>query len=103
MNKSGLFGLAVLVFSIVVISGSQVVPVAVSARESQRSGGRGRALSYVQLDSVDWAVGYRIAVFDALGVATVSYEQMAAARTESVLSREIEGRGLSWTSPLRKD
>ena len=42
-------------------------------------------------------MGYRVAVFEALGVGAVSYEQMASAGTEPVLSREIEGRGLSWT------
>jgi len=47
--------------------------------------------------SVDWAVGYRVTVFEALGVNAVTYEEMAATGAAPVLIKEIDGQGLSWT------
>ena len=75
----------------------QIVPVAVSPGKAKGVAVVGELCPTFSWTSVDWAVGYRVAVFEALGVAAVSYEQMASSGTTPVLTKEIEGRGLSWT------
>jgi len=97
MKRKTLVCFVLLGLLVVLGPAAQVVPVAVSP-------GRARGVAVVSelcptfsWTSVDWAVGYRVVVFEALGVGAVSYEQIASAGTEPVLSREIEGRGLSWT------
>ena len=91
----GCFGLLALL--VVLGAAAQVVPVAVSPGRTGGMAVVGELCPTFSWTSVDWAVGYRVAVFEALGIGAVSYEQMASAGTEPVLSREIEGRGLSWT------
>jgi len=97
MKKRTLACFGLLGLWIVIGLAEQVVPVAVSP-------GRAKGVAVVSelrptfsWTSVDWAVSYRIAVFEALGVAPVSYEQMASGGSTPVLTKEIEGRGLSWT------
>jgi hypothetical protein len=46
--------------------------------------------------AVDWALGYRVAVFQAFGTAVPGYEEMAVGGVP-VLSKEIAGRASSWT------
>ena len=76
---------------------AQVVPVAISPGRAGGMAVVAELCPTFSWTSVDWAVGYRIAVFEALGVAAVSYEQIASGGSTPVLTKEIEGRGLSWT------
>ena len=46
--------------------------------------------------SVEWATGFKVVVFETNGPNILSYEEMAAI-SSPVLSREIQGRALSWT------
>ena len=97
MKRRTLLCFGLLGLLVVLGPAAQVVPVAVSPG---RTGGVAVVADHCPTfswTSVDWAVGYRIAVFDALGVVAVSYEQMASGGSTPVLTKEIEGRGLSWT------
>jgi hypothetical protein len=97
MKKRTLVCFVLLGLLVVLGPAAQVVPVAISPG---RSGGVAVVADLCPTfswTSVDWAVGYRVIIFEALGIGAVSYEQMASGGTEPVLSREIEGRGLSWT------
>ena len=51
--------------------------------------------------SIEWAVGYRLAVFEAKTAQVTAYEKMAAAATP-VLVKEIQGQALSWTPSARE-
>jgi hypothetical protein len=97
MKKRTLVCFGLLALLVVLGPAAQVVPVAVSPGRTGGMAVVGELCPTFSWTSVDWAVGYRVAVFEALGVGAVSYEQMTSAGTEPVLSREIEGRGLSWT------
>ena len=97
MKKRTLLCFGLLALLVVLGPAAQVVPVAVSPGRTGGTAVVGELCPTFSWTSVDWAVGYRVAVFEALGVGAVSYEQMISAGTEPVLSREIEGRGLSWT------
>ena len=50
--------------------------------------------------SIQWAVGYRVAVFEATTAEVTGYEAMAALATP-VLKKEIQGQALSWTPSAR--
>jgi len=97
MKKKTLACFGLLVLLAVPSFADQVVPVAVSPGKAKGVAVVSELRPTFSWTSVDWAVGYRIAVFEALGVAAVSYEQMASSGTLPVLTKEIEGRGLSWT------
>jgi hypothetical protein len=97
MKKRTLVCFGLLGLLVILGPAAQVVPVAVSPGRAGGVAVVAELCPTFSWTSVDWAVGYRVAVFEALGVGTVSYEQMASAGTEPALSREIEGRGLSWT------
>jgi hypothetical protein len=97
MKRMTLACFGILGLLVVLGSAAQVVPVAVSPGRSGGVAVVAEVCPTFSWTSVDWAAGYRVAVFEALGVGAVSYEQMASGGTAPVLSREIEGRGLSWT------
>jgi len=97
MKKKTLVCFGLLVLLAVLSFADQVVPVAVSPGKAKGVAVVGELCPTFSWTSVDWAIGYRVAVFEALGVAAVSYEQMASSGTTPVLTKEIEGRGLSWT------
>jgi len=97
MKKRTLVCFGLLALLVVLGIAAQVVPVAVSPGRARGVAVVGELCPTFSWTSVDWAVGYRIEVFEALGVAAVSYEQMASSGTIPVLTKEIEGRGLSWT------
>jgi len=97
MKKRTLACFGLLGLLVVLGPAAQVVPVAVSPGRAKGVAVVSELCPTFSWTSVDWAVGYRVAVFEALGVGAVSYEQMASGGTEPVLTREIEGRGLSWT------
>jgi len=97
MKRRALVGFGLLGLLVALGSATQVVPVTVSPGRAGGVAVVSESCPTFSWTSVDWAVGYRVAVFDAQGLGAVSYEQMASAGIEPVLSREIEGRGLSWT------
>jgi len=97
MKRRTLVCLGLLGLLVVLGPAAQVVPVAVSPGRAGGVAIVAELCPTFSWTSVDWAVGYRVSVFEALGIGVVSYEQMASGGTEPVLSREIEGRGLSWT------
>jgi hypothetical protein len=45
---------------------------------------------------MEWAIGYRVVVFETSGPNILSYEEMASISSPA-LKREIQGRALSWT------
>jgi len=96
MKRSGLLCLGVLGFLILMVHGSQVVPVAISPGSERGVAFVGQLCPTFSWTAVDWATGYRVAVFQAFGVQIPSYEEMAAGGVP-VLSKEIQGRASSWT------
>jgi hypothetical protein len=94
-----LFGMAIFALCLVVLGSSaqtQLVPLTVSP-------GSEGAVAVVRQDcptfswtAVDWALGYRVAVFQAFGTEVPGYKGMAAMGAP-LLSKEIPGRALSWT------
>jgi hypothetical protein len=96
-----LFGMVILAICLVVLGSAaqvqiQVVPEAVSP-------GSEGGVAVVRQDcptfswtAVDWALGYRVAVFQAFGTEVAAYEEMAAVGAP-LLSKEIPGRASSWT------
>jgi len=97
MKKRTLVCFGLLALLVALGLADQVVPVAVSPGKTKGVAVVSELRPTFSWTSVDWAVGYRIEVFEALGVAAVSYEQMASSGMMPVLTKEIEGRGLSWT------
>jgi hypothetical protein len=89
-------GLVLLGLLVVAGTAAQVVPMAVSPGSERGVALVGQTCPTFSWTAVDWASGYRVAVFDALGVQIPSYEEMAAGAVP-VLSKEIAGRALSWT------
>ena len=87
-----------VLFGLLVVAGTaaQVVPIAVSPGSERGVAVVGQACPTFSWTAVDWASGYRVAVFEALGVQIPSYEEMAAGMVPA-LSKEIAGRALSWT------
>src|SRR4030042_1761744 len=96
-----LFGMVILAICLVTIGSAaqiqiQVVPEAVSPGSEQ-------GLVVVRQDcptfswtAVDWALGFRVAVFQAFGTEVSAYEEMAAVGAP-LLSKERPGRASSWT------
>jgi len=97
MKRRTLVCFVLLGLLVVLGPAAQVVPVAISPGRAGGVAVVGELCPTFSWTSVDWAVGYRVAVFEALGVVPVSYEQMASGGSTPVLTKEIEGRGLSWT------
>jgi hypothetical protein len=75
---------------------AQIVPMAVSPGSERGVAMVGQICPTFSWTAVDWASGYRVAVFEALGVQIPSYEEMAAGE-KPALRKEIAGRALSWT------
>jgi hypothetical protein len=96
MKRSGLLCLGVLVFLMSMAYGSQVVPAAISPGSERGVALVGQICPTFSWTAVDWASGYRVAVFQAFGVQIPSYEEMAAGGVP-VLNKEIQGRASSWT------
>ncbi len=98
MKKKTLFGLVFLGLWSVLGSAAQtqVVPTAVSPGSERGVALVGQICPTFSWTAVDWAAGYRLAVFQAFGVQIPSYEEMAAGGVP-VLSKEIQGRASSWT------
>ena len=71
-------------------------PVAVSPASESGTAVVGDGCPTFSWTALDWAAGYRVAVFAAPEAETKSYEQMDAT-ADPVLSQEIRGRALSWT------
>jgi hypothetical protein len=96
MKKKGLLFFGVLVFLISMAYGSQVVPAAISPGSERGVALVAQLCPTFSWTAVDWATGYRVAVFQAFGVQIPAYEEMAAGGGP-VLSKEIQGRASSWT------
>jgi hypothetical protein len=98
MKKKVLFGFVVLGLWAVLGSAAQtqVVPSAVSPGSEQGLAVVGLTCPTFSWTAVDWALGYRVAVFQAFGTAIPGYEEMAVGAVP-VLSKEIAGRASSWT------
>ena len=96
MKRRGLLCLGVLVFLMSMAYGSQVVPTAISPGSERGVALVGQICPTFSWTAVDWATGYKVAVFQAFGVQIPSYEEMAAGGVP-VLSKEIQGRASSWT------
>jgi hypothetical protein len=98
MKKKVLFGFFVLGLWAVLGSATQtqVVPSAVSPGSERGLAVVGQACPTFSWTAVDWALGYRVAVFQAFGTAVPGYEEMAVGGVP-VLSKEIAGRASSWT------
>ena len=91
-------GAGFVLLGLLVVAGTaaQIVPMAVSPGSERGVAVVGQACPTFSWTAVDWASGYRVAVFEALGVQIPSYEEMAAGMVPA-LSKEIAGRALSWT------
>jgi hypothetical protein len=91
-------GACLVLFGLLVVAGTaaQVVPMAVSPGSDRGVALVGQTCPTFSWTAVDWATGYRVAVFEALGVQIPSYEEMAAGMVP-VLRKEIAGRALAWT------
>ncbi len=96
MKRSGFLCFAVLAILMLVAYGSQVVPTAISPGSERGVALVAQLCPTFSWTAVDWATGYRVAVFQAFGVQIPSYEEMAAGGVP-VLSKEIQGRASSWT------
>jgi hypothetical protein len=98
MKRKTLFGLIVLGLWAVLgfAAQTQVVPSAVSPGSERGLAVVGQACPTFSWTAVDWALGYRVAVFQAFGTAVPGYEEMAVGGVP-VLSKEIAGRASSWT------
>jgi hypothetical protein len=98
MKKKVLFGFVVLGLWAVLGSAiqTQVVPLAVSPGSERGLAVVGQACPTFSWTAVDWALGYRVAVFQAFGTVVPGYEEMAMGAVP-VLSKEIAGRAFSWT------
>jgi len=98
MKKKTLFGFVVLGLWAVLGSAAQtqVVPSAVSPGSERGLAVVGQTCPTFSWTAVDWALGYRVAVFQAFGTAVPGYEEMAVGGV-TVLSKEIAGRASSWT------
>jgi len=96
MKRGGLLCFGVLVFLISMAYGDQVVPSAISPGSERGVALVAQLCPTFSWTAVDWATGYRVAVFQAFGVQIPSYEEMAAGGVP-VLSKEIQGRASSWT------
>jgi len=94
--KKTLLALIVLVFLMSMVYGDQVVPLAISPGSERGVALVGQICPTFSWTAVDWAAGYKVAVFQAFGVQIPSYEEMAAGGVP-VLSKEIQGRASSWT------
>jgi hypothetical protein len=96
MKRSGFLYLGVLFFLMTMAYGSQVVPQAISPGSERGVALVGQLCPTFSWTAVDWAAGYKVAVFQAFGVQIPSYEEMAAGGVP-VLTKEIQGRASSWT------
>jgi len=96
MKRGGFLCFVILGFLISMIYGLQVVPTAISPGSERGVALVGQICPTFSWTAVDWASGYRVAVFQAFGVQIPSYEEMAAGGVP-VLSKEIQGRASSWT------
>jgi hypothetical protein len=94
MKKQGC--MLLILFGLLAVWGTaaQVGPMAVSPGGERGVAVIGQACPTFSWTAVDWASGYRVAVFEALGVQIPGYEQMAAG-TVPAITKEIAGRGLS--------
>ena len=92
------FGACLVLLGLLTVAGTaaQIVPIAVSPGSERGVAVVGQACPTFSWTAVDWASGYRVAVFEAIGVQIPSYEEMAAG-VPPALSKEIGGRALSWT------
>ena len=96
-----LFGMVILAICLVTIGSAaqiqiQVVPEAVSPGSEQGLVVVWQDCPTFSWTAVDWALGYRVAVFQAFGTEALAYEEMAAVGAP-LLSKEIPGRASSWT------
>ena len=96
MKKRAGAGLVLLGLLVVAGTAAQIVPMAVSPGSERGVALVGQVCPTFSWTAVDWASGYRVAVFEALGVQVPSYEEMAAGMVPA-LSKEIAGRALAWT------
>ena len=96
MKRSGFVCLGVLVFLVSMVHGAQIVPVAVSPGSERGAALVGQTCPTFSWTSVDWATGYKVAVFPAFGVQIPSYEEMAAGAVP-VIEQGDRGRASSWT------
>ena len=96
MTKQILTGVVLLGLLAVAGTAAQIVPMAVSPGSERGVAVVGQPCPTFSWTAVDWASGYRVAVFEALGIQIPGYEQMAAGMVPA-LSKEIAGRALSWT------
>jgi len=78
------------------LSASDKGPIAVSPGSDVGIAVVGENCPTFSWTSVEWAKGYKIDVFEMLTAEVLSYENMAAS-AHPVLSKEIQGRALSWT------
>lgn len=88
-----------LVFLSIFVSGlyaNERGPVAISPGSDVGIAVVGMTCPTFSWTTVDWASAYRVEVFEALTPEVVSHDQMAAS-AYPVLSKEIQGRALSWT------
>jgi hypothetical protein len=96
MKRKASFGLVFLGLLAVLASAAQtqIVPLAVSPGSERGLAVVGQACPTFSWTAVDWALGYRVAVFQAFGTAVPGYEEMAVGGVP-VLSKEIAGRASS--------
>jgi hypothetical protein len=88
--------LVLLGLLVIVSPAAQIVPMAVSPGSERGVALVGQVCPTFSWTAVDWASGYRVAVFEALGVQVPTYEEMAVGAVPA-LRKDIAGRALSWT------
>ena len=101
MKGKGVWGFVFLVVLVAWGNGQQIVPVAVSPGSESGVAVVAVRCPTFSWSSIQWAVGYRVAVFEATTAEVAGYEAMAAVATP-VLSKEIQGQALSWTPSARE-
>lgn len=78
------------------VGASEVRPVAISPGSDEGIAEVAQGCPTFSWTSVEWALSYRVAVFETNGADILSYEEIEAI-SSPVLSKEIRGRALSWT------
>jgi hypothetical protein len=85
-----------MAFLVLSVNAQERGPVAISPGSENRVAVAGYSCPTFSWSGVEWAAAYTVAVFEAVNGESLSYEEMEAIASP-VLTKEIQGRALSWT------
>jgi hypothetical protein len=101
MKGKSILGLLSLAVLIMWGNAQEIVPVTVSPGSESGVAVVTQRCPTFSWSSIQWALGYRVAVFEATTAEVTGYEAMAAVASP-ILTKEIQGQALSWTPSARE-